>query len=242
MRFVDRFDVLLLDMGNTFMFGCDRFSEDVAATYAALGGRALSAAQVRGAIDALHAGLLALGRSGDRDDSFPRVGEHLADLPATRGLPAAERDLLAQTFALHEVGTIGPFHADVLRRLAETHRLGVISNVWSDSWVFAAEFRRAGIDGLFDTVVFSSDHGSIKPSLRLFDRAVEAMACERSRVVYIGDSLSRDVAGAAGAGIASVWVNASGASRPGDAPRPDLEIRCLSELLKDGPRTQSGGR
>jgi hypothetical protein len=28
-RFIDDFDVILLDMGNTFMFGCDRFGQSV---------------------------------------------------------------------------------------------------------------------------------------------------------------------------------------------------------------------
>ena len=40
-RFIDGFDIILLDMGSTFMFDVDRFSadEDFGATYRTVGGR-----------------------------------------------------------------------------------------------------------------------------------------------------------------------------------------------------------
>ena len=43
-RFIDQFDVVLLDMSHTFMFDVDRFSdtEDYAATYRQVGGNLLS--------------------------------------------------------------------------------------------------------------------------------------------------------------------------------------------------------
>jgi hypothetical protein len=48
-RFIDQFDVVLLDMARTFMFNVDRFSddEDFAAIYRQIGGRALSTSTVR---------------------------------------------------------------------------------------------------------------------------------------------------------------------------------------------------
>ena len=230
-RFIDRFDVVLLDMGNTFMFGCDRFDGSMAQTYARLGGRDLSGEAVCRLLAALFESLLPLARDPAHNECFPRVRPHLQTLPDAKGLSSEQLDLLAEVFALHEAGTIEPFHVDVLRRLRQTHRLGVISNVWSDSRVFREAFRAAGIDGLMDVTLFSSDHGWIKPSRRLFDRALEATGCDRNRAVYVGDSLKRDVAGAHAAGIASVWVNAAGAPLPPDGPRPDRTIACLSQLL-----------
>jgi len=49
MRFIDRFDVILLDMACTFMFDVDRFSatEDFAATYRQFGGNALGTEKVQ---------------------------------------------------------------------------------------------------------------------------------------------------------------------------------------------------
>jgi HAD superfamily hydrolase (TIGR01549 family) len=230
-RYIDRFDAILLDMGNTFMFGCDRFDEDVGATYADLGGSLLGPGQVREALQSLFDSMLPIARSSDRYDSFPRVCDQLGQLVATRDLPIGERDVLEQTFALHEVGQIPRGHAETLRQLRQTHRLGLVSNVWSAPGVFLDEFRRVGVDGLFDAIVFSSDHGSIKPSPKLFDIALQRMPCERSRVVYVGDKLHRDVAGAKAASVASIWVNRARSPRPKDTPEPDLEVQCISELL-----------
>ena len=236
-RFIDRFDVLLLDMGETFMFGCDRFGEDLGSTYAALGGRRLEAREVGRLLEALLHALLPIARDPRRFESFPTVAAHLAQLPQAAHLPPAEQDLLAQTFALHEVGTIPPSHADALARLSRTHRLGLISNVWSDREVFVRETMRAGVWSLFETVVFSSEHGCIKPSPRLFELAIEAMACDRAKTVYIGDKLYRDVAGAKAAGLACIWVNKTAAPRPESAPKPDLEVRCISQLLDSQGRS-----
>lgn len=230
-RFIDSFDVVLLDMGNTFMFGGDRFDEDMSCTYARLGGRVLPPATVRQALDSLFRSMLSLARSPDHYDAFPEVRQHINVLKETRDLPDSELDLLAQTFAMHEVGTIPPFHAQVLHRLRDSHRLGVISNVWSSSGVFIEEFKRAQIDTLMDVMVFSSDHGSIKPSRRLFDLATAHLSCDQSRIVYVGDKLHRDVLGANGAGIASVWVNASDEPKPLVGPTPNLIVSCISELL-----------
>ncbi len=47
-RFIDGFDILLLDMGLTFMFNSDRFSdsEDYGATYRQAGGYLLNGEEV----------------------------------------------------------------------------------------------------------------------------------------------------------------------------------------------------
>ncbi len=47
-RFIDKFRVILLDMGRTFMFNVDRFSEtdDVGATYRQIGGKTLNEEEV----------------------------------------------------------------------------------------------------------------------------------------------------------------------------------------------------
>ncbi len=230
-RFIDNFDVVLLDMGNTFMFGCDRFDEDMVSTYTGLDGGSLTGETVLQALDSLFGGMLSLARNVDHYDAFPTVRQHLNVLQETRDLPATELDLLAMTFAMHEVGKVSPFHAQVLRRLHDSHRLGIVSNIWSDSGVFTDEFKHAQIESLMDVIVFSSDHGSIKPSRRLFDIAIAQLSCDRSRIVYVGDKLHRDVLGANAAGISSVWVNASGDPKPQVGPVPELIVSCISELL-----------
>jgi hypothetical protein len=48
-RFIDQFDIILLDMGYTFMFDVDRFSdtENYGTTYYRLGGTLLSSRQIQ---------------------------------------------------------------------------------------------------------------------------------------------------------------------------------------------------
>ena len=99
-------------------------------------------------------------------DSFAPVLSYLKVLPES----VDEIRLLAQVFAMHEVGTISATHVKALHRLHETHRLGVISNIWSSNYLYLREFERVGIRNLFDATIFSSDHNCIKPSPYIFEK------------------------------------------------------------------------
>jgi HAD superfamily hydrolase (TIGR01549 family) len=130
------------------------------------------------------------------------------------------------------VGEISSSYAKALHQLRQTHRLGVVSDIWSKKDFFLREFARAGVRGLFDVTVFSSDHGCVKPTRSLFTKALNGFLVDSSRVVFVGDSLQRDITGANAVGLATIWINAAGATRMSEYPRPDHEIRDLQELLK----------
>jgi putative hydrolase of the HAD superfamily/5'-nucleotidase len=232
-RVLDGFAVVLLDLNSTFMFGEDRFGpgQDYHATYAAAGGRALGAAAVHAAVDACYAHLAA--RYGDPAyaDDFPSVCEALDVLPETRAHPADERARLERVIARHELGRVPEAYAAALRRLARTHQLGLVSNIWSRRAPWDAELARAGVADLFATVVFSSDTRSIKPSPRLFEAALAAFDAPRDAVVMVGDSLAADIAPARAAGLASVWVNPSLALVPPGGPVPDYVVPDLLALV-----------
>lgn len=234
---LDRFAVVLLDLNSTFMFDEDRFGpdQDYHATYAAEGGRALPPAAVRAAVDACYAFLAA--RYGDpayRDD-FPSVGEALDAWRETRALSAAERARLERVIARHELGRVPDAYAAALRRLARTHRLGLVSNIWSRKGPWLTELARAGVAELFTTLVFSSDTRSIKPSPRLFEAALAAFDVPRHAVIVVGDSVAADIAPARTAGLASVWVNAAGAPVPRGGPEPDHVVPDLLALIPGEP-------
>ena len=55
------------------------------------------------------------------------------------------------------------------------------------------------------------------------------MGTTPARLVHVGDDPLRDVAGAAAAGLGTVWVNRPADDWPG-GHRPDAEVRSLSEL------------
>jgi phosphoglycolate phosphatase-like HAD superfamily hydrolase len=232
-RFIDRFEVILLDMVRTFMFAADRFSaaDDFAATYRRIGGRALSADQVRRIISLLFATMLADSRALLGCTQFAPVCSYLAALPPSRDLPKSELELLEQVFALHEIGVIPDTHREVLHRLRQTHRLGVVSDIWSKSDRYLQEFERAGVRQLFEVMVFSSDHGCLKPSPYLFSKAIATVAVARAKIVFVGDSLRRDIGGAQAVGLSTVWLSANRASVGEHMPCPDLVIEDLRQLL-----------
>src|SRR6266550_2264631 len=94
------------------------------------------------------------------------------------------------------------------------------------------EFRRAGVLDRFVVTVFSSDTSSIKPSRKLFDQAVSALPVPRSEIVFVGDNLRCDIGGAAGAGLATVWLDPAGAGRRDGDPQPDFVVRDLLDLVR----------
>jgi putative hydrolase of the HAD superfamily/5'-nucleotidase len=229
---LDRYQAVLLDMNGTFMFGGDRFGPDADfhASYRASGGTRLTAEAVHRAVSDCYGRLDALYLDPARTESFPQVREVLAEFTACAGLPAAEVELLEDVFAPHEIGRVPDVYAAALRRLAATHRMGVVSNLWSRKPHWLAEFCRSGVLSLFETVVFSSDGPSMKPSPALFRQALAALPVPQSSVLFVGDSLRCDIGGATAVGLGSVWVNAGGTARPADSPTPTFEVRSLLDL------------
>jgi putative hydrolase of the HAD superfamily/5'-nucleotidase len=122
-------------------------------------------------------------------------------------------------------------YAAAIKRLAVTHRLGVVSNILSHKGLWLVEFARAGVLPLFATTVFSSDGRSVKPSRRLFEQALGALGTPQSEVVFVGDSLRFDIGGAAAVGLATVWVDGRGQGRQVGDPQPTFVVRDLLELL-----------
>jgi putative hydrolase of the HAD superfamily len=241
---LDEYEVLLLDMNGTFMFGEDRFGpdHDYYATYRELFGTRLTPCTVRQVIDDCYGRMAALYKDPNRINSFPQVQEILAESPACIGLPAAEIELLEAVIARHELGRVPDGYAAALRRLAATHQLGVVTNIWSRKPPWLAELRRAGVLDLFAIVVISSDGPSMKPSPALMRQALAFLSVPPPSVLFVGDCLRCDIGGAAAVGIDSVWVNTSGATQPSNAPAPTFEVRSLLWLVHPEPGLSSHRR
>jgi HAD superfamily hydrolase (TIGR01549 family) len=88
---------------------------------------------------------------------------------------------------------------------------------------------RCGLEGRFQFVVFSQDHGVEKPDPTLFRIAMEQAECTEHELLHVGDSLGDDVGGAKAAGVRSVWLNRRRRKNDMDA-QPDFEISSLAEL------------
>ena len=223
MRFLDQFDVVLLDMNGTFMFGHDRLGpeEDFHRTYLAVGGRKLDPPAVRAIMRATCDALQAAYDDPAHFDDFPTLREALP----RHGCAPPEIEILEQVFALHELGSCPPDHVTFLHRLAGTHRLGVVSNICAPPDAVEARLRKAGLDGVFTHTTFSSAGRSIKPSPVIFRRALAAFPAD-SRVLFVGDSLDRDIRPARNLGLGTVWIAPPGA----EAWEADIVIASLPDL------------
>ncbi len=210
-----KFRAVLLDMNGTFMFGEDRFGpgEDFGATYRTVGGGALADGDVDRLIRSCYSLMADDYENPDKYDDFPQVAEALRRIAPALG--DGEIDRLAHVFGLHELGRVPDAHAAFLRRrLAKTHELGLVANVWAGKGLWLDELERAGVLGLFKAVVFSSDTRSVKPSPVLFDLALRPLGVGKSGAVFVGDSLRCDIEGAKAFGLATVWINPARTAHP----------------------------
>jgi putative hydrolase of the HAD superfamily/5'-nucleotidase len=224
MRFVDQYDVILLDLNGTFMFGQDRFGpdQDYHHTYVSLGGRGLSRDSVQHLVAECHREMSRAYDDPARYEDFPGHAEVLHELCRA---PLEEIPLLEQVMTAHELGSVPAAHAECLALLARSHDLGIVSNIWGrpDAWLRHLE--EVGLRGLFKCIVFSSEGRSMKPSPTLFRRAGETFP-PTSRVLFVGDSHERDVVPAKALGWGAAWI--APANRT--SPVADATVSSLLEL------------
>lgn len=213
MDILDQYQGILLDMNSTFMFGEDRFgeSEDFYATYRNLGGEKLSAEIIEQIIRDCYRGMFRDYEDPASYDDFPSLREGLVHYG---GCEAQHIELLTQVFALHEIGKVPPDHAHLLQAWSQTHKLGVVSNIWASKSLCLEEFKRVGIDDIWQTVVFSSDSHSIKPSLSLFHQALNCFDVPISETLFIGDSMRVDMEPVKALGMDTVWITESADEHP----------------------------
>ena len=151
--------------------------------------------------------------------------------PATRALVDAysalglDGDPEAGVEALVESMPRWPLWPDVsagLRGLAETHRIGLLSNV--DDHLFG---RTAAADLVDHDAAFTSERlGAYKPHLEIYVRAVERAG---GPMVHVATS-ARDVRGALEAGIAVVRLSRPGHELDPRGPRPTYQVSDLGAL------------
>jgi putative hydrolase of the HAD superfamily len=105
--------------------------------------------------------------------------------------------------------------------------LGIVSNIDEDQ--FGPLWAALGLGPLFDATTTSEEARSCKPDPGIFRLALaKAGDPPPEEVVFVGDSLQHDVAGAAPFGMTTVLL---ARTPPAGEPRPDFVIGCLGELL-----------
>ena len=112
----------------------------------------------------------------------------------------------------------------VLERLRGRYLLGVVSNFYGN---LEDILRAEGLRDLFAVVADSGALGVTKPDPGIFLHAANAMNSSPSDCVMVGDSIKRDIAGAAGVGMKKALISAG---TPVPAAGQDWTIRSVLEL------------
>jgi HAD superfamily hydrolase (TIGR01509 family) len=155
-----------------------------------------------------------------------RTVERLAS-GVSAGLGVADADvtaLVAQRFLDASLARLSA-SARVLERLRRRYRLGLVSNFYGNLSAVCAE---AGIATHFEVVVDSTRVGFTKPDARIFRHATDALDVDPADVTFIGDSPTRDMAGARAVGMRHVWL--TGQSSPKPCCPQDRVIPRLADL------------
>jgi putative hydrolase of the HAD superfamily len=137
---------------------------------------------------------------------------------------ACYRELFAH-FARPAAWRVAADAADVLTAL---HRrglaLGLGSNYDERLWAVFEGFRE--LEPLRARVLISAAVGVRKPGAGFFHAAARAAGCRAEEILFVGDDLDNDYAGARAAGLAAVLLDPDGRH-----PQVPHRIRALAELL-----------
>jgi putative hydrolase of the HAD superfamily len=165
--------------------------------------------------------------SGARPDELWE--DYFQFMLANVGAPLEAHDSIIKTLweAHHRVGlwtAAIPGAVETVRQLNDLgFRLGVVSNAEGQ---VERDLKRAGFEGLFETIVDSTVVGVAKPDPEIFRIALDRMGAKAESSVFLGDVPAVDIEGARAAGITALLLDRHDMFPDIDAPR----IRSIAEL------------
>ncbi len=134
-----------------------------------------------------------------------------------------DEEKIIKNFIAPKTYEIFPETKNVLFTLKESgFLLGLVSN--TPSWTKKI-IKELDLEKYFDTLVFSTDVGVLKPHKDIFLQAITTLGIAPQDGVMVGDSIEKDVVGAINAGLHGILLDRSGTA---DYPN---KITNLNELL-----------
>jgi len=115
---------------------------------------------------------------------------------------------------------------EAMTALQANWRTAILSN--ADDGYLLPNAAALGLD--FSEVLSSEECRCYKPDPGLFQEMLRRLDVAPNRALYVGDRQYEDVKGASGVGMASVWINRTGAVLNPELPTPDYQINSLLEL------------
>lgn len=121
---------------------------------------------------------------------------------------------------------IFPETRKALGMLRKDYKIFVASN--SDTNLLLKDFERHGLK--VDQTLTSEMLKYYKPHKKFFIKMLNKINMDNDEILYIGDSLSNDIAGPHKAGIKTVWINRKNKRRKPNDAKPDYTINSLYEI------------
>jgi len=117
-----------------------------------------------------------------------------------------------------------------LTELSHHYRLGIVSNFYGN---LATVCQGVGLSPFFMVTIDSVTVGYSKPDPKIFSVALTNLQTSPAQAVFIGDSLSRDMAGARNVGMSHIWLRPNAPEQKGEPCCPgDPVIHTLEEARK----------
>ncbi|MEM2099023.1 MAG: HAD family hydrolase [Candidatus Bathyarchaeia archaeon] len=119
---------------------------------------------------------------------------------------------------------------DVLKKLHEKYKLGIVSNFAIPECVFKL-LEQHGLARLFDVVTVSAAVNKRKPCPEIFQEALHKLGVEAKNTVFVGDTAEADIQGAKNVGMKTIYIERR-KQKEIEQNRPDITIKDLSQLLE----------
>jgi HAD superfamily hydrolase (TIGR01509 family) len=126
---------------------------------------------------------------------------------------------------------------DCHQTLSAIKAQGLYTSVVSNSDIHQLDtlIERHDLAPYFDHITSSEAAQSCKPDRRFFEVALDKSGLQPHEVLFVGDSLEQDIAGAKAAGLGTVLITEEGMITPmhigGIEVEPDYRVTTLNELL-----------
>ncbi len=132
-------------------------------------------------------------------------------------------DAFAAFYAARNQVDFYPDALHALDRLAARWPLAALTNG-------NADLSSIGIADRFIVAVSAREAGHAKPDAPIFHATCAQLRVQPHELLHVGDDPVLDIAGAAGAGVRTCWINRREEAWPARLPPPDLEFATLAGL------------
>jgi putative hydrolase of the HAD superfamily len=163
-----------------------------------------------------------------------RIGKHLVypALVKELGITAVSPETLLEDYrAIYpNFAVTNPGALETLKALRQAgFKIGILTN--GNVAVQDGKIDVIGIRPLLDAIVISEAVGLKKPDPAIFLLAAEKIGEAAEACLFVGDNPEVDIVGAAGVKMQTIWFRNGEAWPEGLAPRADLDIDGLAEVL-----------